>query len=317
MSTSLYRLVGALLLTLVAGVAIPAYAADSLVQCGNDVAVSYGTDCPSGDCICYTGECTVCDSQIMMMSILNFLITFAVIVAALLFVNAGVLYVMSPSNPGNVSRAHKIFTNTLIGLIIILVAYLLIDTVMKSLYANPKATEWGPWNEFLCKGDDGTRTYCVDKLTAADLGEAPTASPPPPSTGSSGPADCSNPQSLKERFGTAGPVNAPGLQDLMNCYLADPKVSALKDSQPLYTFDNSHPLCNYTNGTPLCSPCSHSVNSCHYGRGTGKGAMAFDINAKGGNESALAKALQARRAVCGGRIGFEGNHTHVSMSACP
>jgi Lysozyme like domain len=99
-----------------------------------------------------------------------------------LFVNAGILYVMSPSNPGNVSRAHKIFTNTLIGLIIILVAYLLIDTIMKALYADPGA-KWGPWNEFLCKGDDQSHKYCVPKLTAANLGTAPVPSPSATSTG--------------------------------------------------------------------------------------------------------------------------------------
>jgi hypothetical protein len=94
------------------------------------------------------GMCKVCDIVELGMNILNFFVFFSTLLATLLFVNAGVLYLFSPANPGNISKAHKIFTNTLIGILIILCAWLVVDTVMKNLYSEGA---WGPWNEILCK----------------------------------------------------------------------------------------------------------------------------------------------------------------------
>jgi hypothetical protein len=141
-----------------------------IVTCGDDVVVEYRDgNCPSGKCICYTGECSVCDAQTLAWNVLNWLISIAIIIAALLFVNAGVLYVMSPSNPGNIARAHKIFTNTLIGLVIILSAWLLIDLVMKSLFnENAGDANYGPWNNFLCSDAQYT-TYCVDQMDKIEI----------------------------------------------------------------------------------------------------------------------------------------------------
>jgi len=115
------------------------------------------------------------------MQILKFLIALGVLLTAVLFVNAGILYIFSPSNASNVARAHKIFTNTFIGIIIILAAWLLIDTVMKALVS--PASNWGPWNTFLCTGNTETRTYCIDRQGTATLGTATpqrTEFTPPP-----------------------------------------------------------------------------------------------------------------------------------------
>jgi hypothetical protein len=94
--------------------------------------------------------CKVCDIVKLGMNILNFFVFFSTLLATLLFVNAGVLYLFSPANPGNISKAHHIFTNTLIGILIILCAWLVVDTVMRNLY-DQQGTGWGPWNEILCK----------------------------------------------------------------------------------------------------------------------------------------------------------------------
>ncbi len=48
-----------------------------------------------------------------------------------------------------------------------------------------------------------------------------------------------------------------------------------------WTYDNSNPICNQTRGNPIQEhpdKCSHAINSCHYGGGTGKdGALAIDF----------------------------------------
>ena len=92
-------------------------------------------------------ECTVCHLQVLAMNVLNFLVMISAVVAALLFVNAGVLYVMSSANPGNIAKAHKIFTSTLVGAVIIFASWLLINTIMMSLVAGDNFTGW---NNLLC-----------------------------------------------------------------------------------------------------------------------------------------------------------------------
>jgi len=114
---------------------------------------------------CVQGECSVCDLQQLAMRIMGFFVVMVVIVAALLFTNAGVLYVFSPANPANIARAHKIF-NTLIGLVIVLASYMIIDVVMKSLYAS-KDTGWGPWNALLCEEPNSSGTQATTETGGA------------------------------------------------------------------------------------------------------------------------------------------------------
>jgi hypothetical protein len=111
-------------------------------------------------------ECSVCHLVALGQNIMNFFVFASVVVATLLFVNAGVLYVFSPGNPGNISKGHRIFTNTLVGILIILSSWIIIDFVMRQLIDpallqapvdpnqpnTPDGPRWGPWNEILCTG---------------------------------------------------------------------------------------------------------------------------------------------------------------------
>jgi len=384
-----------------------------IVPCGNEVRVE-----DMGTFYRYHNECTVCDMERLLQRIINWLVTASVIVAALLFVNSGVLYVTSPGNLGNIQRAHKIFTNTLIGIIIILAAWLLIDVVMKTLLTdgevkNTQGTNYGPWNEILCTGYSSyydvakvtQATYTAKPLTLPDIKDLPPAdcstyggtcvsafsgcpsgyspnhalgeagackgafllcclpssseSSCQMSDGSTGKCystdlcsgqggtgeisaecggisqgqycckatlkpnpgdpnaayDCSDPASLQARFGGRGAVNGPGLNAMISCYENDSEVKKWRDHQSVYTYENANPLCNYTNGQPVCGSCAHSKNSCHYGRGTGYGALAADFN--GTNEAKLCLAIKRASGKCGGRVLCESTHTHVSLDSCP
>ncbi len=120
-----------------------------LVPCGDDVQVS--GDSASG--YTYCNECSVCHLQQLAQRVLNFLVGFMTVMATLLFVNAGILYVTAPTNPSAVSKAHSIFKNTLIGILIILAAYLLVDFALKKLLGGEgDIMEFGPWNKVLCTG---------------------------------------------------------------------------------------------------------------------------------------------------------------------
>lgn len=135
-----------------------------LVPCGNDVRVTYSGDPsdPNGNVeMCITGECTTCGLVTLASNLINFAIFLAVIAAALLFAYAGGLYIFSAASPGNISKAHRIFWDVLLGLLFILAAWLVIDTVMKVLYGND-ASKWGPWNQILC-GSTTETTDCRAK----------------------------------------------------------------------------------------------------------------------------------------------------------
>ena len=97
-------------------------------------------------------DCGFCDLQILAQNIINFLIFLAIVVAILMFVYAGFLLVTAGANEGQISRGKSIFWTVFIGLFIILAAWLIIDTVMKTFYkgesSNPQ--KFGPWNELKC-----------------------------------------------------------------------------------------------------------------------------------------------------------------------
>jgi hypothetical protein len=92
------------------------------------------------------GGChSVCDIATLANNILNDLIYIAVILSAVLFAWAGVIYLTAMGNPSKVSSAKSMFTNVFIGLAIILVSWLVVDIVMRTLVgASPI-----PWNS-LC-----------------------------------------------------------------------------------------------------------------------------------------------------------------------
>ncbi len=92
-------------------------------------------------------ECTVCDLQKLAGNIINTLIILGTMVATLLFVYAGILYVFSPANPGNIGKAHKIFLSTLWGFVTILSSWLIVNLIMSTLF---NSDDFGNWNSVLC-----------------------------------------------------------------------------------------------------------------------------------------------------------------------
>jgi len=153
------------------------WAADNpdLVKCGDDIKIE-----DRGSDICYINECSVCDLQKLAQNVLNYFLVIAMAVAALLFTNAGALYVTSSAKPGNIAKAHGMFTSTLVGLMIVLAAYLFISVIMDSL-ASPGG--YAPWNEFLCH--EAKSEHCVPKvktmtLKPSGLEGTPTGPPQPP-----------------------------------------------------------------------------------------------------------------------------------------
>jgi len=84
-------------------------------------------------------------------NIINFIsFDLAIPVAILMIVVAGVIYMTSGGADQKVALAKTIFTNVIIGLVIIFASWLLIDTLIKTIATT--STESGgiiwSWNEF-------------------------------------------------------------------------------------------------------------------------------------------------------------------------
>ncbi len=95
----------------------------------------------------FVDKCTMCHIVQLIQNILSFLVTISVIVATLMFIYAGFLYLTAGGSADKIKSANKIFTNVFIGFIFVLGAFLIVDTIMKTFYDN---TRFGPWNEIEC-----------------------------------------------------------------------------------------------------------------------------------------------------------------------
>jgi hypothetical protein len=90
--------------------------------------------------------CTVCDIARTAQNVLNIGIYIAVFMSAILFAYAGIIYVTNIANHGEISKAKSIFSNVVVGLVIILASWLVIDTLMKTLISSDVTERLGPWN---------------------------------------------------------------------------------------------------------------------------------------------------------------------------
>lgn len=362
---------------------------------------------------CVGTDCGTCELIETGNTVLSFIITVMMSVASLLFVYAGFLMVTSGGDVSAYNKAKGIFTNVLIGIIIMMCAWLIIDTVLKTFLEDGAGvagnTRFGPWNTVDCTEQidlvdvaEGTKFYdswdllnqiilehsydggeiragdpnlpdgmfdfimyelssthhadCriehsgvyVDQAECAagynraresasgptslvnDCDELGVVAPAPwvatvpdcDGSGGGGPSCGSDTSLIAAYHGSPRGVNAPGLDAMISCIRDNANVASKLDTSQIYTYDNSHPECGPTNGNRVCGSCSHSINSCHYGSGTGQGAMAVDFNATDGSasgERALYEAIRAVAVRCGakGTPLFEGNHTHVTLSSCP
>ena len=116
-----------------------------IVPCAGAVATDLNGDGDTSD----AGEekCTICSIADLAHNVLNAGIYIAVFISAILFAWAGWKHVTAGGNAGEIQSARRIFTNVLIGLIIIIAGWLVVDTLMRTvLKEGDTATGIGqPW----------------------------------------------------------------------------------------------------------------------------------------------------------------------------
>ena len=92
---------------------------------------------------CEGVDCTACDFVSMVNGVVNFLITLSVVFAVIMLAVAGFKMLTSGGNANAASEARGIFTNVVIGFIIILSAWLIIDTILRIATNTGGLDAWG------------------------------------------------------------------------------------------------------------------------------------------------------------------------------
>ena len=100
-----------------------------------------------------------CDLVTLANNVINFGVAFSVVVATLMFVYAGILYVTAASNPEQVQKAHKVFGNIFFGLVLVLLAWLIIN-ILLSVLTGKAAGEW-------------SHISCISNPTSAAFADKP------------------------------------------------------------------------------------------------------------------------------------------------
>jgi cell wall-associated NlpC family hydrolase len=152
--------------------------------------------------ICEGATCSACHLAVIGNTLIDWLIGVIMVLFAVLAVVAGFGLVTAGGNPTAVTDAKSKFTNAIIGLLIVLSAWLIVDTLMKALIGNNGVIEgYGPWAEIKCAtqsesevkpGDLGTFDQVefeemeIDRAGVDDTFESSSAAVPAGSYGSAG-----------------------------------------------------------------------------------------------------------------------------------
>ncbi len=109
---------------------------------------------------------------------MNTAVTISVIIVILTIVYAGLVFMLSATNPDNKKRGRQMVANAFLGMLVVLSAWVFVDFIMKVLY-NPdttvEGTKFGPWNAIL--GD--TAPKCIQVAKAPDALPDVIGQPPP------------------------------------------------------------------------------------------------------------------------------------------
>jgi len=116
-----------------------------------------GTTAAGGIVSCGRGGqpmCTLCDLIRGLNIIIQYLLRIAIGLALTIFMVAGVIYIVSIGNSGTIEQAKNAMKDALIGLIIILAAWLMINTALRVIGANDNLGITGvtAWGTFECTG---------------------------------------------------------------------------------------------------------------------------------------------------------------------
>ena len=241
---------------------------------------------------CHSCPCGFAGVMQIIANSMNLAISISLIIGTLIIAAGGFMYIMSAANPESRSTANKMLMNAVIGLLIVLSAWLIVDFVMKSLYGG----QFGPWNEILRGGEECIVAREMKPLFSGDIItqviDGVTATPGQGDTGTGGGgSNCGVDGSSMVAFpaeATSGGGEKATASTVKN-FLAM-REAAAKDGVSLKVTDgfrpdseqvalwNQHCSSGTCGATKVAKPCSMGGTGSNHGSG-----QALDISVGCGN----------------------------------
>ncbi len=106
---------------------------------------------------CSGSSCGTCEMVQLADNVVDFIILISVSIAALVFMWAGYLMLSAGGNAGQIKRGRDVLTDAIIGLVIVLACWLIVDLMLQSLLPNGSVTTGGvtmPWNQVQCSSQN-------------------------------------------------------------------------------------------------------------------------------------------------------------------
>lgn len=94
--------------------------------------------------------CTVCDLLVLFQNVLDFAIKTAFLIVIIFIIYGGFRLIFSGGNEANIKTGQKIMTNAIIGLVIILCAWLIVNTVFWLIKTIGGKNYTGTWFHINC-----------------------------------------------------------------------------------------------------------------------------------------------------------------------
>src|SRR3989344_2331308 len=129
-----------------------------------------------------TALCTICDTLKLFSRIINYILfTLVPAIGVLLYLYAGFLILLGGANPKLVATGRSVFSTTTWGLVIIFVAWMVTNSVLKSIAGDSVFTK--DWNKVVCMNpveppvieqvryDCNSENECVENPSGSYVGD--------------------------------------------------------------------------------------------------------------------------------------------------
>jgi hypothetical protein len=195
----------------------------------------------------------------MAQTIIDFITTGIFILAVLFIVIGGLTILFAGAVPSNLELGKKMITNAIIGVVIALLAWTVINMIFNTLVSTDKTKFPAPWNDIECKGGGVIETgavCCCDLLNNSKIESYCRPNPFPNS------AECNSGSAGCKSFCQGYAVNA-GSSYQGSCCL-NKKLNSNETCGGVVPA--TYCCCNLTDGTYSCKPDSYTtVDECNAG----------------------------------------------------
>ncbi len=296
---------------------------------------------------CDGPDCNFCHLIVMVNDIVDFTVMMAVIIGTIMLAVIGFKLVIAKGNPAALNQAKQLIINFFIGMLLVLAAWTLVDTLLKVLLNEQglaKEVNYGTWNEIdssVCGGqntvidadslnadvpieehsnellesldNEANYTDANNALSSTAIAANPTVSAAGvyhPSTSVAPDGSFTYQSGIEAQRAHASSY----LNSLLNCMVSVlpgnmGQISSISDN---LIVSGSRTWESCYNADP--NKCSHSAGSCHYGSGYTSPGQSYAVDF--GDEQYATDLIGAAYA-CGAKYAInERDHVHVSVTAC-